>query len=303
LCAADTRIKQGVDNSVKSLVSVIVPVRNGEKFLVNCIESILNQIFEDFELIVVDDDSSDRTAEIINGFKDKRIKYIRNKKWIGIAGSRNTGIKQASGKYIFFTDADCVADRKWIEEGLRCFKKGYVGVEGKIVYVSENFQPTYSDWVMENRYGGKFMTGNAAYLSAVLLSVGGLNESLNYFSDRALGLEISKNYGKICFNKNMVVTHPWVQVTRKKALKTISSVEDRIFLYKKFGDRELLTWRIMDIRRLAVLLCPPVLFASFLFNSYKRKTDFELLPFIFIAAIMERIYIWKASAKNRVFII
>jgi len=302
LYTAEAKTKQVGDNSVKPLVSVIVPVRNGEKCVANCIKSILSQTFEDFELIMVDDASSDRTVEIINELKDERIKYIRNKEWLGIAGSRNTGIKRASGKYIFFTDADCIVDRNWIVEGLRCFRKGYVGVEGKITYVSENFQQTYSDYVMENRYGGKFMTGNAAYLTNVVRSVGGLIESLSYFSDRALGLEVSK-HGEICFNRSMVVIHPWVQMTPKKIFKTISSVEDRIFLFRRFGDRELLTWRIMDIRKFAVLLCPEVLFASFLFNSYKKKTDFELLPFTFIAAIVERIHVWKASARNRVFII
>jgi glycosyltransferase involved in cell wall biosynthesis len=300
---AQTKTQQAGDKNVKLLVSIVVPVKNGEKCVANCIESILNQTFENFELIMVDDASSDRTGEIINGFKDTRIKYIRNKEWRGIAGSRNAGIKLSGGKYVFFTDADCATNKNWIEEGLRCFKKGYVGVEGKIVYVSENYQRTYSDYIMENRYGGKFMTGNAAYKRDIILAIGGLNESLTYFSDRALGLEVSKNYGKICFNKSMVVIHPWVQMTPKKVLKTVSSIEDRIFLFRRFGDRELLSWRIMDIRRFAMFLCPELIFASFLFNSYKKKADFGLLPFTFIVAIVERIHIWKASVKNRVFII
>jgi glycosyltransferase involved in cell wall biosynthesis len=301
--SSETNTKQAEDKSDGLIVSVIVPVKNGEKCVASCIESILNQTFKNFELIMVDDDSSDRTGEIINGFKDERIKCLRNKEWLGIAGSRNAGINQASGKYIFFTDADCTVNKTWIEEGLSSFKKGYVGVEGQIIYVSENYQQTFGDWVMENRYGGKFMTGNAAYLRDIVVAIGGLNENLTYLSDRALGLEVCKNYGKICFNKNMVAFHPWVQMTPKKIFKTVSSVEDRVFLFKKFGDREALTWRIMGIRQFAMLLCPELLFANFLFHSYKRKEDFGLMPYTFIVAILERIHIWQASAKNRVFII
>jgi glycosyltransferase involved in cell wall biosynthesis len=288
---------------VELLVSVVVPVRNGEKCVANCIDSILNQSFKSFELIMVDDYSSDRTSEIIKGFNDERIKYIRNSQWLGIAGSRNIGINVAGGKYVFFTDADCIVNRKWIEAGLCCFGKGYVGVEGEIIYVSENYQRVFSDYVMENRYGGRFMTGNAAYRRDILLAIGGLNESLSYLSDRALGLEVSRRYGKVCFNKSMVAIHPWVQMTPKRIFNAVSSIEDRIFLFKRFKDRELLSWRIMNIRQFAMLLCPELFLASFFLYSFKRKEDFSLLPFIFIAAILERIQIWKASARNHVFII
>jgi glycosyltransferase involved in cell wall biosynthesis len=300
---AEPKTRQAGDKSVRLLVSVVIPVRDGEKCVARCIESILNQTFENFELIMVDDASSDRTGEIIDRFKDARIKYMRNKEWRGIAGSRNAGIELANGKYIFFTDADCVVNREWIEEGLRWFEKGCVGVEGRIIYVSENYQQTYSDYVMENRNGNQFMTGNMAYMRDIVLAIGGLDESLTYLSDRALGLEVSKRYGKVCFDKSMIAVHPWVQMTPKKLFKTVSSIEDRVYLFKKFRDRPLLSWRIMNIRQFAMILCPELIFASFFLNSYKRKEDFRLLPFKFIAAIVERIHIWKASAENRVFVI
>ncbi len=248
-------------------------------------------------------DSSDRTGEVIHGFKDKRIRCIRNKEWLGIAGSRNAGIERASGKYVFFTDADCVGEQQWIEEGLSYFEKGYVGVEGRIVYVSENYQESYSDWSMENRYGGKFMTGNVAYLRDILVAIGGLDESLTYLSDRALGLEISEKYGKVFFNERMVAIHPWIPMTQQRVFKIVSAIDDRMVLFKKYGDREVMTWRIMNIRQFVMLLCPELILASFLLNTYKKKTDFQLVPITFIAAIVERVQIWKASAKNHVFII
>jgi hypothetical protein len=156
---------------------------------------------------------------------------------------------------------------------------------------------------MENRSGGKYMTGNVAYVRDIILAIGGLNESLSYLSDRALGLEVNKRYGRVCFNESMVVFHPWTPITSQKILKVAPWIEDRVFLFRMYGDRELLLGRIMNVRQLALLLCPELIFASFLLHSYRKKEDYRLLPFTFIAAIVERLHIWKASAINRVFII
>ncbi len=284
------------------LVSVVVPVRDGQFCVGRCIKSILNQTFKEFELIMVDDESKDRTPEIIKGFKDPRISYIRNQKWLGIAGSRNSGVRQAKGKYVFFTDADCKVNDTWIEEGLRYFEKGCVGVEGRIVYVSEDYERSFSDYVMDNPDGGQYMTGNVAYLRDLVLKVGGLEESLKYLSDRALGLSIIK-YGSICFNRNMVATHPWVQMTPKRLFNAASSIEDRIFLTKKFGDKARLSGHIMSAHNLLLLLAPELIFGSFLIHPYRRKEDVRLLPYTYIAAIVERIHIWKASIRNHMFII
>jgi len=292
-----------IDKSRRLLVSVVVPVKDGEKCVGRCIESILNQTFRDFELIMVDDASSDRTGEIIKGFKDSRIKCIKNEKWRGISGSRNAGIKLASGKYIFFTDADCVVKSNWIVEGLGYFEKGCVGVEGRIIYKSEDYKPTFSDYVMENKTGHQFMTGNIAYIRDIIIKAGGLDESLSYLGDRALGLEVTQKYGEVCFNGNMIALHPQVKITPKKLFKAAAAIEDRVFLFKKFGDRALLSGRIMNMRQLVMILCPELIFASFLLHLYKHKEDFSLLPYTYIASVAERIHIWKASARNRIFVI
>jgi glycosyltransferase involved in cell wall biosynthesis len=88
-------------------VSVVMCARNAEKYIGNCIGSILNQTFQNFEIVLVDDMSSDNTASIVTKFNDKRIRCIRNKEWLKIPRSRNEGLRYAKGKYIFFTDADC----------------------------------------------------------------------------------------------------------------------------------------------------------------------------------------------------
>ena len=89
------------------MLSIIVPVYNVSRYLYGCIESILNQEFQDFELILVDDGSVDDSGKICDEYagKDNRIHVIHQKNG-GVSSARNTGIENASGKYIAFVDAD-----------------------------------------------------------------------------------------------------------------------------------------------------------------------------------------------------
>jgi glycosyltransferase involved in cell wall biosynthesis len=93
------------------LISVIMPVRNGGPFLEEAIRSVLLQSFQDFELIVVDDESADHSEVVIESFarQDDRIKLLKNDKTRGAAGARNMGIACAKGLYLAVHDADDVS--------------------------------------------------------------------------------------------------------------------------------------------------------------------------------------------------
>lgn len=86
-------------------ISIIVPIYNAEKYLHKCIKSLLNQTKKELEFILVNDGSTDSSEEIIKTYKDKRIKYFKNKNQ-GIGKTRNFGIEKATGKYIMFLDSD-----------------------------------------------------------------------------------------------------------------------------------------------------------------------------------------------------
>ena len=88
-------------------ISIIVPVYNAEKYLRRCIDSILSQSLTDFELILIDDGSTDRSPHICDEYatRDKRIKLI-HKKNAGVSAARNNGIDMASGDYLVFIDGD-----------------------------------------------------------------------------------------------------------------------------------------------------------------------------------------------------
>lgn len=88
------------------LVSVILPVYNVEKFVAQAIESVLAQSFEDFELLIVNDMSPDSSRKICASYNDSRVRIIDHRENRGLAGARNTGIRQAKGAYLAFLDSD-----------------------------------------------------------------------------------------------------------------------------------------------------------------------------------------------------
>lgn len=111
-------LKLGVVKTVvEDLVSVVIPVYNAEKFLADTLETVLNQTYSNWELLLIDDCSKDNSVEIIRQYasKDARIKLFRQNQNGGSALARNKGIKEAKGRFICFLDAD----DKWINDKLK----------------------------------------------------------------------------------------------------------------------------------------------------------------------------------------
>ena len=108
----------------KPLLSIIVPIYNVEKQLNKCIESILNQTFTNYELILVDDGSPDKCGEICDEYekKDKRVKVIHKKNG-GLSDARNAGLNIATGKYIGFVDSDDIIHPQMYEKLYNCINK------------------------------------------------------------------------------------------------------------------------------------------------------------------------------------
>ena len=92
-----------------SELTVLMPVYNGEQYLHDTIESILAQTYKDFEFLIVDDGSTDRSPEIINSYNDPRIRLLANPVRLKLSGALNRGIEESSGKYIARMDADDIA--------------------------------------------------------------------------------------------------------------------------------------------------------------------------------------------------
>ena len=91
----------------KMKISVLIPVYNGEKFIENCVYSVINQKFKDIEIIIINDGSSDNTGYICRELEKKyhNITYLIQKN-LGVSAARNKGIQNAKGEYLLFLDSD-----------------------------------------------------------------------------------------------------------------------------------------------------------------------------------------------------
>lgn len=96
-------------------VSVIIPTYNVEKYISECLNSFLGQTFADFEIIIVDDGSKDKTLDIVKNFQDKRIKIFSIKN-SGAGVARNFGLNKANGKWVIFFDGDDFCDKTFLEK-------------------------------------------------------------------------------------------------------------------------------------------------------------------------------------------
>lgn len=122
------------------LVSIIMPSYNTGGYIKNSIESVLAQTYENWELIIVDDCSTDDTDSIVGQFSDKRIRYLKNKKNSGAAISRNYALREAKGRWIAFLDSDDL----WLPEKL----------EKQIAFMENNgYSFSYTDYKI--RWNGK----------------------------------------------------------------------------------------------------------------------------------------------------
>ncbi len=101
-------------------ISAIVPVYNGERRIRACIESLLNQTYsrDRYEILIVDNASSDRTREIVQEYP---VRLLVEDRIQSSYAARNKGIQNAKGEILSFTDSDCVASSRWIEEGVKAF--------------------------------------------------------------------------------------------------------------------------------------------------------------------------------------
>lgn len=170
-------------------VSVVVAVKNGEKTLAKCVQSLLAQEYPRFEVIVVDDGSTDATPRVLASFLP-RITVISNPRNLGPSESRNIAAARAAGQYLAFIDGDCIADRRWLTELMKCFAEGDAAGGGGTQGVPAD-ESRFGRVVARFLVAVGFMTGymraaragigkvehnascNSAYRRDVFLSVGG----------------------------------------------------------------------------------------------------------------------------------
>jgi len=121
-------------------ISVVVAARNEEHQLTDCLHSIINQDYPDhlYELIVVDDESEDRTPDVIESFGDKLVLAEPKIGQAGKKASLTAGINKAKGKLIAITDADCVVPPRWLKHFARAYEKGALFIAAPVILQTED---------------------------------------------------------------------------------------------------------------------------------------------------------------------
>jgi teichuronic acid biosynthesis glycosyltransferase TuaG len=114
----------------KIMVSVIIPAYNNEVFLVSAVESVLNQTYQDFEIIIIDDKSDDNTLLCAKTFseRDNRVKVISNPENLGVVQSRNKGFASATGEFIAFLDSDDLWMPEKLEKQIKQMEQKQLGL-------------------------------------------------------------------------------------------------------------------------------------------------------------------------------
>lgn len=187
-------------------VSVIIPTYNRAHLIGRSIASVLNQTYQDFEIIVIDDGSSDNTEQLILNFGNEKIRYIRHEKNKGQPAARNAGIKAARGNYIAFHDSDdeCLPEK--LEKVMKVFETAppSIGVvySGFYKITGDNITYMPTSWVTEKEgnihqqllRGSCVWAGNMITRKECLEKVGMFDESLPALEDWELTIRISKHY-------------------------------------------------------------------------------------------------------------
>ncbi len=281
-----------------NLVSVIIITKNHSTYLPRCLDTILNQSYKNFEIIIIDHNSSDNTAEIIQSYKSEKLKYFFYTKKKNIAAVRNFGIEKSKGDYIFFTDSDCMVTKNWIEEGMNILVKNEVGgVEGKTVAEHQNFGA--SQHFVENYSGGQYQTCNIAYKKKILIDCGMFNEKYSIaYEDVDLAIRIKKN-SSIVFNSDMIVFHQLVKWTIKGIILNSLRGREKVMLVKEHEYFKLLKFKILEGNSLIIIFFP---FLLFFYYRIRNLNDLFILPFLYLRAVIHRIIIWKTSIINKILI-
>jgi len=198
-------------------ISVIIPVYNGERTLGKCLRSVLDQSYKNYEVILVDNNSTDGTKRIIERFQSENmnLKYVFESEK-GRGAARNTGIRNAKGSIIAMTDSDCIVPFDWLGEITEPIRKNKeLIVQGaELDYIGnfwtemqQEFNKKFVDGAVYGMYVDHLDTKNFAIKKEILLKLGMFNALIGNLEDFELKVRVKKRKYKIFFNPECKVSH------------------------------------------------------------------------------------------------
>ncbi|MDP2922973.1 MAG: glycosyltransferase [Candidatus Omnitrophota bacterium] len=199
-------------------ISVTIPVFNAEKTIQQCIKSVLDNDYENFEVILVDDHSTDKTRDILEGIGDTRARALMNKVNSGASISRNYGIKESRGDIILLLDSDSYVNKDWIAGHVRVHQEisadivggGMVGIYKTIFGKCDNFCSWFTSIPFSKSYyltRSHLPTNNMSIKRNVFKEVGYFNGSLKTGEDAEFCFRALRKKYKIYYKSDLVAYH------------------------------------------------------------------------------------------------
>jgi len=230
----------------KPTVSVVIPTYNRAHLIGMSIQSVLDQTYQDFEIIVVDDGSTDNIEEVVRSFSDPRIKYVKHQENRGGSAARNTGIELAKGEFIAFQDSDDEWFPEKLAKQMKVFENApmevgvvYTGflriVNDKRIYIPQSWVKQKEGNIHEELLKGNFVTTQSIVARKECFEKAGMfDESLPRLQDWELVISLSKYYNFKCIDEPLL-TSPFtpdsISANKEALIKAL-----KIILSKHFDD-------------------------------------------------------------------
>lgn len=192
-----------IQSQYSDLVSVIIPYYNNKKYVERCLQSVLDQTYENIEIILIDDGSQEKISDILYKFKDNRIKVHRNKKNEGVVFSLNKGIQLSQGKYIARLDADDFMHKDRIVQQVTFLEENqqYVMVGSNHILIDENENilqyvsyPQENEEIQVFKYFSNPISHPTTLFRSSILKKFEYNKNFLHCEDYKLWFDISKEY-------------------------------------------------------------------------------------------------------------
>jgi glycosyltransferase involved in cell wall biosynthesis len=247
------------------LVSILMAVYNGEKYLREAIESMLNQTYTNFEFLIINDGSTDTTEEIIMSYQDERIRHIKNEQNLKLIASLNKGLDLAIGKYIARMDADDISMPERLKKQVEYLEKNpQIGVLGSWVEIIGKEEPmiiqhktNFNDIRVELLFHN-YLCHPSVMLNNLILKKHNLNyPNFLHAEDYGLWIQVAK-YGKI-------------EILPEFLLKYREHGENISLTLKKEQKIQDSTIRKIQLNELGVV------FTDELFSEYEKLIDEEVI--------------------------
>ncbi len=242
-------------------VAVLMSVFNGQEYLTQTVESVLNQTFENFEFVIVENGSEDSSLSILNSFEDSRIRILPKKENIGLSKALNEGLSHASSDLIARIDADDLMKPQRLDRQVEYMRRNpsvaLLGSSIERIFSDGTFRdtvkfPTAHDKILAFfAKGSPFAHPAVIFRKSIVEGLGGYSENLQYAQDFKLWLEIAKRHQTANLDEALTVYRTHAKQNSSKVAKESAMVFEEIlgdshlrdYIDVKEAEKTLLRWR------------------------------------------------------------